>query len=95
MKWQKLINRIKNDFLWYKTGRKLGNNSFNVFENMDALTKMEHLMSYVARKVNHLRGKRDLASLIFSAAAFATNLKNSYEIAIFACPFYSAQCNRL
>ena len=51
-----------------------------VFENLDAVAKTEHFMKFVEKKINHLRGKRDLLSLIFSAGSFMLSMENSYEI---------------
>ena len=64
-----LIRKFKSEFSWSNRMRKIGNNSFALIENKDALIKVESYMRYVQKKVELINGsttsKRDIMSLMF------------------------------
>ena len=55
---RKLVKKLKSEFSWLNKKRKLGNSTVNLYENLDALVRIEHFMSYVQEKVNHLHSKK-------------------------------------
>ena len=55
-----LLNKIRNEFVWYKQVNRIENKTLAVFENLDAVAKTYHLMRYVEEKINHIRNNRDL-----------------------------------
>ena len=77
-----MLNNIRNDlkFLTKKYKKPIDSNVINSY----GLTKTEHLMNFVHKKISHLQGinKRDLISLIFGAGNLIFSLDNRREINI-------------
>ena len=77
-----LVKLLKSEFAWQKRKRQFGNSTINLFENLDAMVRIEHFMNYVLHKVNYLneKRKRDILSLIFSTGSFIVSLDSRFQI---------------
>ena len=82
LKGRNLVKLLKSEFAWQKRKRQFGNSTINLYENLDAMVRIEHFMSYVLHKVNYLneKRKRDILSLIFSTGSFIVSLDNRFQI---------------